>query len=178
VADALGSHRAINVVLDPVMVSKSGARLLSKPALASLKRDLLPRCDLVTPNLPEAEALAGMRVATDSDRRVAAGVIADLGARAVLLKGGHRRGAEVRDLLFDGRFFTEFVAPRIATRATHGTGCTLSAAIAANLALGRGLEEAIVGAIGYLRAALARGLFPGRGYGVPDHMVAGPWRRG
>lgn len=174
VAAGLERHRARNVVLDPVMVSKSGARLLSKTALSSLAGDLLPRCDLVTPNLPEAEALAGMRIRSGADRRVAAGVIADLGARAVLVKGGHRRGAEVRDLLFDGRFFTEFVAPRIATRATHGTGCTLSAAIAANLALGRSLEDAIVGAIVYLRAGLEHGLFPGRGHGVPDHLAVRP----
>lgn len=174
VAQGLARHRAKNVVLDPVMVSKSGARLLSEAALSSLVRDLLPLCDLATPNLPEAEALAGMRIRSAADRRVAAGVIADLGARAVLVKGGHNRGAEVRDLFFDGRFFTEFVAPRIATRATHGTGCTLSAAIAANLALGRDLEEAILGAIGYLRAGLAHGLFPGRGYGVPDHFASRP----
>jgi hydroxymethylpyrimidine/phosphomethylpyrimidine kinase len=174
VAQGLVRHGAKNVVLDPVMVSKSGARLLTKPALASLKRDLLPLCDLVTPNLPEAEALAGMRIRTEADRRVAAGVIADLGARAVLVKGGHRRGAEVRDLLFDGRFFANFVAPRIRTRATHGTGCTLSAAIAANLALGHDLEGAILAAIGYLRAGLERGLFPGRGWGVPDHFAVRP----
>jgi hydroxymethylpyrimidine/phosphomethylpyrimidine kinase len=171
VASGLVRHRARNVVLDPVMVSKSGARLLSNAALSSLRRDLVPLCDLLTPNLPEAEALAGIRIRTDADRRLACGVLADLGARAVLLKGGHRRGTDVRDLLFDGRFFTEFVAPRLRTQATHGTGCTLSSAIAANLALGRPLEEAVLAAIGYLRASLARGLFPGRGYGVPDHLA-------
>jgi len=167
----LRRHAAHNVVLDPVMVSTTGARLLSRSALGRLREDLLPLCDLVTPNLPEAEALAGIRIRTGSDRRLAAGLIANLGARAVLIKGGHARGPEVRDLFFDGRFFTEFVAPRIRTRATHGTGCTLSAAIAANLALGRSLEEAIPAAIGYLRQGLARGLFPGRGFGVPDHFA-------
>jgi hydroxymethylpyrimidine/phosphomethylpyrimidine kinase len=170
VAAALKRHRAANVVLDPVMVSKSGARLLSKAALTSLRRGLLPLCDLVTPNLPEAEALAGIRIRRDADRRMAAGLIAEQGARAVLVKGGHGRGGEVRDLLFDGRFFTEFVAPRIRTRATHGTGCTLSSAIAANLALGRDLEEAVLRAIRYLRAGLVRGRFPGSGWGVPDHF--------
>jgi len=175
VARGLRRHRARNVILDPVMVAKSGARLLQRAAAASLKRDLLPLCDLVTPNLPEAAALSRLPVATNSDRRVAAGAIADLGARAVLVKGGHGRGGEVRDLFFDGRFFTEFVAPRIRTRATHGTGCTLSSAIAANLALGKGLDDAILAAIQYLRAGLARGLFPGRGFGVPDHLAPGPW---
>jgi hydroxymethylpyrimidine/phosphomethylpyrimidine kinase len=139
-------------------------------ALNSLRRNLLPLCDLVTPNLPEAETLSGIRIRSDADRRLAAGLIAEQGARAVLVKGGHARGSEVRDLLFDGRFFTEFVAPRIRTRATHGTGCTLSAAIAANLALGRDLEEAVLCAIQYLRAGLARGRFAGRGWGIPDHF--------
>jgi len=171
VARGLRRWRAKNVVLDPVMIAKTGARLLSRAALGRLRSDLLPLCDLVTPNLPEAEALAGIRIRGDADRRLAAGLIADLGARAVLVKGGHARGGMVRDLLFDGRFFTEFVAPRLRTRATHGTGCTLSAAIAANLAKGIGLEEAIVEAIRYLRAGLERGLFPGRGFGVPDHFT-------
>ncbi len=171
VSRGLRRHRAENVVVDPVMVAKTGARLLARPAVASLKRDLLPLADLVTPNLPEAAALSGLPVRTNADRRVAAGAIADLGARAVLIKGGHGRGGEVRDLLFDGRFFSEFVAPRIRTRATHGTGCTLSSAIAANLARGLSLEDAILEAIQYLRAGLSRGLFPGRGFGVPDHGV-------
>ncbi len=172
VASGLRRHRAQNVVLDPVLASTTGKRLLSRDALASLRRDLLPLCDLVTPNLPEAEALSSMRIRTPSDRRLAAGLILDMGAGAVLLKGGHGRGRDVRDLLFDGRFFTEFVAPRIHTRATHGTGCRLSSAIAANLALGRGLEAAIVAAIGSLRAGLAGGLFPGRGRGVPAPLRA------
>jgi hydroxymethylpyrimidine/phosphomethylpyrimidine kinase len=176
VAAGLRRHDASNVVLDPVMVAKTGARLLAPRAVSSLKKDLLPLCDLVTPNLPEAAALAGLPVGTTADRRVAAGAIADLGARAVLLKGGHGRGADVRDILFDGRFFTEFTAPRIRTRATHGTGCTLSSAIAANLALGRDLEDAVLRAIQYLRAGLAHGAFPGRGFGVPDHFPTRPWR--
>jgi hydroxymethylpyrimidine/phosphomethylpyrimidine kinase len=173
VARGLDRYRARNVVLDPVIVSTSGARLLSPSGLAALRRDLLPRCDLVTPNRPEAEALARMRIRTDGDRRLAAGVIADLGARAVLVKGGHDRGAESRDLLFDGRFFTEFAAPRIRTRATHGTGCVLSAGIAAQLALGRSLEDAILRAIAHLRAGLSRGRYPGRGRGVPERFPPG-----
>jgi hydroxymethylpyrimidine/phosphomethylpyrimidine kinase len=169
VAAGLRRWKAVNVVLDPVMVSKSGARLLRPAALACLKRELLPLCDLVTPNLPEAAALSGMRLTTESDRRLAAGSIADLGARAVLIKGGHGRGREVRDLLFDGAWFTVFSAPRIRTRATHGTGCTLSSAIAANLAKGRSLEDSVLESIAYLRAGLLRGSFPGRGFGIPGH---------
>jgi len=170
VAAGLKRHGARNVVVDPVMVAKSGARLLSRAAVATLRDRLLPLADLVTPNIPEAEVLAGMRIRSAAERRIAAAAIYDLGPRAVLVKGGHGRGAGLRDLLFDGRFFTEFTAPRIRTRATHGTGCTLSSAIAANLALGLDLDEAIVAAIRYLRAGLERGRFPGSGFGVPDHF--------
>jgi hydroxymethylpyrimidine/phosphomethylpyrimidine kinase len=172
VAAGLRRHRARirNVVLDPVMVAKSGARLLSRAAVAALRQRLLPLCDLVTPNLPEAEVLARMRIRTTADRRIAAASIYELGPRAVLVKGGHGRGRELRDLFFDGRFFSEIVAPRIRTRATHGTGCTLSSAIAANLALGLPLEDAIVAAVRYLRGGLEGGRFPGEGFGVPDHF--------
>jgi hydroxymethylpyrimidine/phosphomethylpyrimidine kinase len=172
VAAGLTRWKAERVVVDPVTISKSGARLLSPTGVAELRRRLLPLADLVTPNLPEAAALTGVRIRTDSDRRLAAGILADFGARAVLVKGGHGRGATVRDLLFDGRFFTVYEAPRIRTRATHGTGCTLSSAIAANLALGRPLAEAVERAIAYLRAALANGYFPGKGFGVPDRATA------
>lgn len=171
VARGLRKHRARNVVLDPVMVSKSGARLLAPAALSALKRELLPLCDLVTPNLPEAEALAGVEILDEDGRVLAARVIAEMGARAVLIKGGHGRGDRVRDLLFDGRRIRWFDKPRIRTRATHGTGCTLSSAIAANLALGKPLDEAVERAIRYLRAGLRRGLFPGRGFGIPDHFA-------
>jgi len=174
VAAGIARVNAANVVLDPVMVSKSGARLLSPGGVAELRRRLLPLADLVTPNLPEAEALSGMRIRNDSDRRLAAGILADLGARAVLVKDGHGRRRTVRDLLFDGRFFTVFEARRIRTRATHGTGCTLSSAIAANLALGRPLADAVERAIAYLRAALAEGYFPGSGVGVPEHFPKRP----
>jgi hydroxymethylpyrimidine/phosphomethylpyrimidine kinase len=177
VARGLRRWKAERVVLDPVMVAKSGARLLGRTALASLKEDLIPLADLVTPNLPEAEALSGIRIRTESDRRLAAGIIADLGARAVLIKGGHGRGPRLSDLLFDGQSFTTFTAPRIRTRATHGTGCTLSSAIAANLALDYGLEEAVLRSIAYLRSGLARGLFPGRGFGLPDHFPRPPASR-
>ena len=172
VAAGLRRWKARCVVCDPVMIAKSGARLLARDGVAALKRDLLPRVDLLTPNLPEAEALTGVRVRGEADRRLAAGILADLGARAVLIKDGHGRGREVRDLLFDGRSFTVFAAPRLATRATHGTGCTLSAAIAANLALGRDLEESVLRGIAYLRRGLAAGYFPGSGFGVPDHPNA------
>jgi hydroxymethylpyrimidine/phosphomethylpyrimidine kinase len=171
VARGLRRWKARNVVLDPVMVAKTGARLLAPAALQSLRRELLPLCGLVTPNLPEAEALSGIRIRGEADRILAAAAICDYGAAAVLIKGGHGRGREVVDLLFDGEQFTQFRNPRIRTRATHGTGCTLSSAIAANLARGLPLGPAVARAIRYLRAGLMRGLFPGRGFGVPDHFA-------
>jgi hydroxymethylpyrimidine/phosphomethylpyrimidine kinase len=167
VARGLARHRAGRVVLDPVIASTSGTRLLSPSGLRAVQRELFPLCDLVTPNLPEAERLAGIRIRTDADRWLAAGLIADMGARAVLITGGHSRGRTVRDFLFDGQTLTVFDAPRISTRATHGTGCVLSSAIAANLALGHGLQDAVLNAIAHVRAALLRGVFPGRGAGVP-----------
>ena len=170
VAAGLERHRASNVVLDPVLVATAGTRLLARAALRSLRDDLLPLCDLVTPNLPEAGELSGVPIRSDADRRRAARAIHALGARAVLIKGGHGRGPRVADLLYDGRRFREFVNRRISTRATRGTGCTLSSAIAANLALGWPLEDAVGRAIRYLRAALERGIFPGRGAGVPGHL--------
>jgi hydroxymethylpyrimidine/phosphomethylpyrimidine kinase len=173
VAEGLLRHRARHIVLDPVMVAKTGVRLLSDRALTSLQKHLLPLCDLVTPNLPEAEALTGIRIRTRDDYRRVASLLREQGARAVLIKGGHARTRTVLDLLYDGQRFTEFESERIRSRATHGTGCTLSSAIAANLALGRPLEESIARAIAYLQAGLRNGLFPGRGFGIPDHF-AGP----
>jgi hydroxymethylpyrimidine kinase/phosphomethylpyrimidine kinase len=173
VAAALERWRARNVVLDPVLAASTGGALLPRSALGTLRRDLLPLCDLVTPNIPEAEALARMPIHDDADLRLAAGIIADLGARAVLVKGGHATGRVVSDLLFDGRRFLDYRHPRLTTRATHGTGCTLSAAIAANLARGRGLEAAVGASIRYVEAGMRRGFFPGRGRGVPDHFPAG-----
>jgi len=167
VARGLRRYRASHVVLDPVMISKSGKRLLARGALRALQRDLLPLCELVAPNLPEAAVLSGIEIRRESDRERAAERILEQGPRAVLIKGGHARGAIVRDLLFDGETVTIFSAPRIASGEVHGTGCTLSAAIAAHLAVGRDLHEAVERAILFLRDAVTRPVFPGRGFGVP-----------
>ena len=123
----------------------------------------------MTPNLDEAAVLAGIDSRTEEGARKAARKIASLGARAVLVKGGHRPGSRVVDLLWTGRRFRVHDNRRIPTDATHGTGCVLSSAIAANLARGSGVEAAVAHAIGYLRAALRRGYFPGGGAGVPGH---------
>ena len=171
VAAGLKRHNPPNVVLDPVLAAKDGSPLLAPRALATLRRELLPLCDLVTPNLPEAEALARIPIRDSSDRRLAAGILADAGPRAVLIKGGHDRGALLQDLLFDGRRFREFQHPRIGTGAVHGTGCALSAAIAANLALGLSLDEAVGSAIDWVQAAIREPIFPGRGRAVPNRFV-------
>lgn len=176
VACGLSRYSPPNVVVDPVLATSSGTRLLSRRAVAAFKRELLPLCDLLTPNLPEAEELSGISIRDDGDLRRAAGILSDLGPDAVLITGGHAAGAEVRDLLFDGRRFLELRHLRIRTRATHGTGCTLAAAITANLALGCGLEVSVRRAIHYLRAGMKRGLFPGHGAGVPDHFPGAKWK--
>jgi hydroxymethylpyrimidine/phosphomethylpyrimidine kinase len=169
VARGLLRHRrhARRIVLDPVLASKDGWPLLAPQAVPALLRWIFPLADLVTPNLPEAEALAGIPIRDEGDRRLAAGILADRGAAAVLVKGGHGRGRVVDDLLFDGRRFTSFVHERVAGPPLHGTGCALSSAIAANLALGAGLAEAVENATAYMQAAIDGALRPGRGRGVP-----------
>ncbi|MEP6801035.1 MAG: bifunctional hydroxymethylpyrimidine kinase/phosphomethylpyrimidine kinase [Acidobacteriota bacterium] len=174
VVAGLCRHSLSNVVLDPVLAAKDGTPLLDPAAVPLLRRALLPLCDLVTPNIPEAETLTGILIRNESDRRLAAGILADAGPRAVLIKGGHARGSTVTDLLFDGRRFLEFEHPRLSSRARHGTGCTLSAAIAANLALGKPLDASVRDAIRYLERAIEAGVFPGKGWGVPDRFAAPP----
>ena len=173
VADALARRAHPNVVVDPVMISKSGAALLRDDAVAALVARLLPLALVVTPNLPEAARLAGSPVGSLEERRTAARAIAGFGPRLVVVKGGHAPGDEVIDLVFDGRTFEEVRGPRIATTSTHGTGCTFSAAIAAHLA--RGLEPmaAIRAARAYLTEALRAARPIGRGAGPLEHFHGG-----
>ncbi|HEY6066637.1 MAG TPA: bifunctional hydroxymethylpyrimidine kinase/phosphomethylpyrimidine kinase [Thermoanaerobaculia bacterium] len=173
VTSGIRRHRPPHVVVDPVVHASRGTTLLSPAGVRELRRTLLPLADIVTPNLEEAALLAGMEIRTVDDRRDAARRIARLGAGAVLVTGGHAPGDRIRDVLWDGRRFREFEHRRIATNATHGTGCVLSAAIAANLALGRPLEDAVARSIRYIRAALRRGVFPGKGAGTPGHRLPG-----
>jgi hydroxymethylpyrimidine/phosphomethylpyrimidine kinase len=174
VAEALAALGATPIVVDPVMVAKSGAVLLADEAVAALVASLLPLATVVTPNLPEAERLAGGPIRDDVEAVEAARRIARAGC-AVLLKGGHREGAEVVDLLVSGDAVHRFAHPRQETRATHGTGCTLSAAIAARLARGEPLPRAVEGAISYLQAAIASAPGFGAGHGPVDHFPAGDW---
>jgi hydroxymethylpyrimidine/phosphomethylpyrimidine kinase len=170
VGDGLRRHRAVNVVLDPVLRASSGGDLLPLSALATLEREIVPLCDVVTPNIPEAAALAGIPIRSERDVAEAAERISRMGARAVLVKGGHSRSGTVHDRLFEGGRMLAIAHPRVATRATHGTGCMLSSAIAANLARGCALESAVARAIEYVHAGLSAGFFPGRGRGIPDHF--------
>ena len=172
VADAVAKRPRVPVVLDPVLVATTGGRLATADLGPALRRHLLERADLVTPNVPEAESLLGRRLRESKDLAAAADDLLGFGSRAVLLKGGHLKGSGVRDLLAlpDGtrRWFGH---ARIDAEG-HGTGCTLSAAIAANLALGDSMEDAVRRAIGYVHRAMAGGYEPGKGrLRVLDHRV-------
>jgi hydroxymethylpyrimidine/phosphomethylpyrimidine kinase len=168
--------RSVPVVLDPVMVAKSGATLLERDAEAALAAELLPRAALLTPNLPEAARLLGTApAASRAEMERQARALLELGPSAVLMKGGHAPGSDCTDLLIrrDGPAVT-LTVPRIDTRNTHGTGCTLSAAIAAELARGADLEAAVRAAHAYLNAAIAAAdrLKIGRGHGPVHHFHA------
>jgi hydroxymethylpyrimidine/phosphomethylpyrimidine kinase len=171
VAEAVARLGIAPLVVDPVMVAKSGDRLLDPAAERAYVERLLPLAAIVTPNLKEAEVLLGRPVVDVAGMRSAARDLAALGARAVLVKGGGLAGPAV-DVLFDGETLVELHAPRIDTPNTHGTGCTLSAAICARLALGAPLLDAVRGAKDYLSAALRSSYAVGRGRGIPDHLHA------
>lgn len=165
-----GAVENIPLVVDPVMVAKSGDRLLRPDAVEALRTRLLPLATLLTPNLPEAADLVGFPVEDEPSMRRAGERLLGLGPRAVLVKGGHLPGEAVTDLLFEGETVTAFRSSRIETRATHGTGCTLSAAIVARLALGHPLREAVAGARDYLQDAMRRATPLGRGHGPLAHL--------
>jgi hydroxymethylpyrimidine/phosphomethylpyrimidine kinase len=170
VAAAVDALEIPLLVVDPVMAAKSGDRLLDDEALAAMKSELLRRAYLLTPNIPEAEALTGMVIRSDADRREAARCLVDLGARAVVIKGGHLASDDITDLLYEGRVFTEFRNERVPGRHTHGTGCTFAAAITAHLALGRTLAEAIPLAQQYVAGAIRHAPGLGAGNGPVEHF--------
>ncbi len=165
----------VPVVVDPVMISKHGAPLASEDAIRVMKRELLPWAALLTPNSPEAEALTGVKISTTNDMRQAAEKLCDMGCRAALIKGGHvDSGDETVDVLFDGSEYREFRAPRIPTRHTHGTGCTYSAAIAAGLALGLTMGDAVARGWRFVHEAIRTAPGLGRGCGpLNHHAVSG-----
>jgi hydroxymethylpyrimidine/phosphomethylpyrimidine kinase len=159
------------LVVDPVMVAKGGHRLLQGSAEDTLRRVLLPMATLLTPNVPEAEALTGLTIRDEADMRAAAVALGKLGARAVLMKGGHMEGARVVDLLWRNGRTVRFEHRRIDTRHTHGTGCTLASAIAVGLAQKLSLPDAVARAREYVRRAIAAAPGYGAGHGPLDHGV-------
>jgi len=177
VSTRLRALKAHNLVIDPVMISKSGAVLLKPNAIDRMKRNLFPLAAVVTPNTHEAERLAEMKIDTIDDIKEAARRIHGLGCRSVLITGGHFAAAPATDLLFDGKTFTTIPGEFIETRNTHGTGCTYSAAITAQLAKGRPLEEAVKAAKRYVTEAIRNGLSIGHGHGPTHHFYFLPTDR-
>jgi hydroxymethylpyrimidine/phosphomethylpyrimidine kinase len=172
VAAVLAARRFTHVVVDPVMVAKSGDRLLDADAERAYRDRLLPLATLVTPNLPEAEALLSRAVRTIDDMKDAATALSRLGPRAVLVKGGHLEG-DPTDILWDGSTLHVIGGTRIDTKNTHGTGCTYSAAIAARLSYGHDMETCVRGARKYLTKAIEESYSPGRGHGPVRHLNTG-----
>lgn len=176
IAAKMMEYRVENLVVDPVMVAKSGAPLLRPEARQALIERLIPLACVITPNLHEAKVLAGMEIATLADMKEAARTIHKLGARHVVVKGGHLPGSpESIDILYDGHEFREYAAPRVETKNTHGTGCTFASAIAAGLAKGLSVPEAVGEAKRYLSAILqaSADLRLGQGHGPMNHFALG-----
>lgn len=173
VAEQIRRYDWDQVVVDPVMIAKGGAELLRTEAVQALKSELLPLALVVTPNIPEAEVLAGMNIRSMQDRREAARCIHDLGAKIVVIKGGHAMDMEdeVIDLIYDGTMFTELTGKWVKTVHTHGTGCTFSAAITAELAKGMSPMEAITSGRAFIQAAIEDGLNLGQGHGPTNHFA-------
>lgn len=177
IARCLDAHHAQNIVVDPVMVATSGSALIANDAVGALVSELLPLADVITPNLPEAEVLSGMSVVDDESmlqagKAILSRVPSRRKGHAVLIKGGHSASASDDLLVASDGSHRWFRAPRIDTNNTHGTGCTLSSAIACGLAAGKPLEQAVAEAKDYVRGAMSTGLDLGKGSGPLDHM----WR--
>jgi hydroxymethylpyrimidine/phosphomethylpyrimidine kinase len=172
VAAAIESLDLGNVVIDPVMVAKGGERLLDVEAVGAIKAELLKHATIVTPNIPEAEVLADTPIKTLEEMRAAGRRILRLGPRVVVVKGGHLDGPDSIDLVFGSAGEFELRGPRVPGRHTHGTGCTLAAAIAANLALGHSVEQALRSAREYLEGAIRHAPAIGHGHGPLNHF----WR--
>lgn len=175
VADLLAPLPSIPIILDPVMISTSGSKLIEDEAIQGVIEELFPIATLVTPNIPETEFLSGHRIGSEADISFAAGLLMEAGAQAVLVKGGHIGGDKMTDWLFQGNEPPQrFTSPSIRTGNTHGTGCTLSSAIAAYMALGKTRTEAVRSAKEYMNKALAQGanVRMGKGHGPVNHFFA------
>lgn len=169
-ADCLKKYKARHIVVDPVMVSTSGSRLMKAEAAAALKEELFPIAQVITPNLPEMEVLSGRKVESRDDMEKTSRMLCEAWGTAVLLKGGHLEEGSADDLLCTAEGAQWFLGERVRNPNTHGTGCTLSSAIASNLALGYELSEAVRRAKEYLTGALRAGLNLGKGSGPLNHM--------
>ena len=170
VAEKLTEYKPQNVVIDPVMYAKNGCALMQPYAIDTLIKTIIPLADVLTPNIPEAEKIAGMEIKTVADMEAAAKKICAMGCKGIVVKGGHHIGNAV-DVLFDGKEFYHFETERINTKNTHGTGCTFSSAIAANLANGLSVSEAVKNAKSYVTKAIEHSLAIGKGCGPTHHFV-------
>jgi len=172
VAQSIKNFHWETVVVDPVMIAKGGASLLLQEAISALKKHLLPLAKVITPNIPEAEVLTGMTIQTAEDKQEAAKKLYESGVKNVMIKGGHDVDpSSSTDLLFDGKEFYMFTSKRIETKNTHGTGCTFSAAITAELAKGASVYDAVVTAKDFIQAAIEDDLMLGKGHGPTNHWA-------
>jgi hydroxymethylpyrimidine/phosphomethylpyrimidine kinase len=169
VAEKLKQYRPPNTVIDPVMLAKGGHALMKESALDYFKSEIIPLAGMLTPNIPEAEAITGMRITKEEQMMSAAREIYNMGAKSVLVKGGHLEG-DAEDILFDGKEFFKYSTKRIQTKNTHGTGCTFSSAIASNLALGMSFSKAVASAKNYVTMAIEHSLEIGKGHGPTNHF--------
>jgi len=169
VVNKIREHRLKNIVVDPVMVATSGDLLIHKNAVAALRHQLIPLATVVTPNIPEAEVLTGMKLSSPEEIRAAAKLISKMGAKTVVIKGGHLKGPAM-DLFYDGKKFIALNAPRIRTKNTHGTGCTFSAAIAAQLAKGEKIDSAVALAKQFITRAIQLSFAIGAGHSPVHHF--------
>jgi len=171
VLEKIKQYNPKNVVVDTVMYAKNGCPLMNPDSIDFLIEKIIPVADIITPNVPEAEKISGMKIVNIEDMKKACINIQKMGCKAVLIKGGHLLPDEdSEDILFDGKKFYDYKSKRINTKNTHGTGCTLSSAIAANLALGKNIEEAVHNAKNYITMAIEHSLDIGKGYGPTNHF--------
>lgn len=171
VSKKIEEHQFPHVVIDPVMIAKGGAVLLQDEAVDALKKYLLPVSEVITPNIPEVEVLTGVKIQSFEDKKKAAQLLFEWGVRNVIIKGGHDESEYATDILFDGKEFYFYEEKRIRTKNTHGTGCTFSAAITAELAKGKPIQEAVKVAKQFITAAIAYDLQLGSGHGPTNHWA-------
>lgn len=169
VAAKLQEYNPQNIVIDPVMYAKNGCPLMEPTAVNTMIKEIIPLADVLTPNIPEAEIIAGLSISTAADMEAAARIIHTMGCKSVVVKGGHHIGNAV-DVLFDGDKFYHFETARIDTKNTHGTGCTFSSAITSNLAKGMNIQKAVEQAKAYVTMAIEHSLSIGKGCGPTNHF--------